>query len=89
VGQASPDELPIRHVLIVSRYHHQLYEYVRARFAGENGVEVVLDRRRGPDRRRSTTEVHTERRAADRRVRPHVDEALRMESMQFVTISRR
>jgi hypothetical protein len=35
-----------------------------------------------------SAEVHTERRSADRRVRPHVDDALRMESMQFVTISR-
>jgi hypothetical protein len=64
-----------------------LYEYVRARFAGEDNVEVVLDRRRGRDRRSVTADVHAERRSADRRVRPHVDDALRMESMQFVTIS--
>jgi hypothetical protein len=75
--------------LIISRYHPGLYDYVRARFAGEDNVEVILDRRRGRDRRSiAAAEVHAERRGADRRVRPHVDDALRMESMQFVTISR-
>lgn len=79
---------PIRHLLIISRYHPGLYEYVRARFAGEDNVEVILDRRRGRDRRSTAALVHVDRRASDRRVRPHVDDALRMESMQFVTISR-
>ena len=78
---------PPRHLLIISRYHPGLYDYVRARFAHEDNVEVVLDRRRGRDRRASAVEAHVERRAADRRVRPHVDAALRMESMQFVTIA--
>ena len=78
---------PPRHLLIISRYHPGLYNYVRARFAHEDNVEVVLDRRRGRDRRASAVEAHVERRAADRRVRPHIDAALRMESMQFVTIA--
>jgi hypothetical protein len=85
---ASPAGRPIRHLLIISRYHPGLYDYVRARFASEDNVEVVLDRRRGRDRRSVAADVHAERRAGDRRVRPHVDDALRMESMQFVTISR-
>jgi hypothetical protein len=79
--------LPPRHLLIISRYHPGLYDYVRARFAHEDNVEVVLDRRRGRDRRASATEAHVERRSADRRVRPHIDAALRMESMQFVTVA--
>jgi hypothetical protein len=79
---------PIRHLLIISRYHPGLYEYVRSRFASEDNVEVILDRRRGRDRRSTAALVHVERRASDRRVRPHIDDALRMESMQFVTISR-
>ena len=85
---ASPAGRPIHHLLIISRYHPGLYDYVRARFASEDNVEVVLDRRRGRDRRGVAAQVHAERRSADRRVRPHVDDALRMESMQFVTISR-
>jgi hypothetical protein len=88
VTSTSPTGRPIRHLLIISRYHPGLYDYVRARFAGEDNVEVILDRRRGRDRRSAATHVHTERRATDRRIRPHVDDALRMESMQFVTISR-
>ena len=88
VSGTSPSGRPIRHLLIISRYHPGLYDYVRARFAGEDNVEVILDRRRGRDRRSASAQVHTERRASDRRSRPHVDDALRMESMQFVTISR-
>ena len=75
-----------RHLLIISRYHQGLYDYVRARFASEDKVEVILDRRSGRDRRTVAGGVMTERRATERRSRPHVDAALRMESMQFVTI---
>ena len=78
----------LRHLLIISRYHPGLYDYVRARFAAEDNVEVVLDRRRGRDRRSGATGVQADRRSTDRRTRQHVDEALRMESMQFVTVSR-
>ena len=76
-----------RHLLIISRYHPGLYEYVRTRFAREDNVEVVLDRRRGRDRRAAALEAGVERRSSDRRVRPQVDAALRMESMQFVTVA--
>jgi hypothetical protein len=75
-----------RHLLIVSRHHRGLYEYVRARFADEGNVEVILDRRRGRDRRTMSGRPAVDRRAAQRRVRSHVDAALRLESMQFVTI---
>ena len=78
---------PPRHLLIISRYHPGLFDYVRARFAQEDNVEVVLDRRRGRDRRASAVEAHVERRSADRRIRPYIDAALRMESMQFVTVA--
>jgi hypothetical protein len=78
---------PPRHLLIISRYHPGLYEYVRARFAREDSVEVILDRRRGRDRRNVAGITAVERRASDRRTRPHVDTALRMESMQFVTVA--
>jgi hypothetical protein len=76
-----------RHVLIISRHHPALYDYVSERFAGEPNVEVILDRRRGRDRRERPAQAPpVERRSAERRLRPHVDAALRMESMQFVTI---
>ena len=88
VSGCAPSGRPIRHLLIISRYHPGLYDYVRARFAGEDNVEVILDRRAGRDRRRRTGRSTTERRTRDRRRRQYVDDALRMESMQFVTISR-
>src|SRR5262245_42332696 len=78
-----------RHLLIVSRQYRGLYEYVRARFADEDNVEVVLDRRRGRDRRTMPGRPTVDRRAAERRAHSHVDAALRLESMQFVTIAPR
>jgi hypothetical protein len=77
---------PPRHVVIIARHYAALFEYVRGRFATEGNVEVILDRRAGRDRRRRSGRMATERRTRDRRRRPHVDDALRMESMQFVTI---
>lgn len=77
-----------RHLVIISRYHPGLYEYVRRRFAAEGNVEVVLDRRRGRDRRTQSAVAGVERRSTDRRTRPDIDAALRMESMQFLTIPR-
>jgi hypothetical protein len=88
VSGCSPAGRSIRHLLIISRYHPGLYDYVRARFAGEDNVEVILDRRRGRERRSQAATVHDDRRSSERRLRPHIDDALRMESMQFVTISR-
>jgi hypothetical protein len=75
-----------RHVVIIARHYAALFEYVRGRFASEGNVEVILDRRAGRDRRRRTGQMAIERRSRDRRRRQLVDEALRMESMQFVTI---
>lgn len=85
----SPDDAGSRHhhLLIVSRYQPGLYEYVRQRFAGEENVEVILDRRRGRDRRNRQEAPSVDRRSGDRRVRGYVDRALRMESVQFITIS--
>jgi hypothetical protein len=84
---ASGGPRPPRHLLIISRYHPGLFDYVRARFAHEDNVEVVLDRRRGRDRRVAVRKSGVERRSTERRIRPHVDAALRMESMQFVTVA--
>jgi hypothetical protein len=85
-GCGSGGMRPPRYLLIISRYHPGLFDYVRARFAQEDNVEVVLDRRRGRDRRTAAHRAGVERRSAERRIRPHIDLALRMESMQFVTV---
>jgi hypothetical protein len=86
-GGSTGGDRPPRHLLIISRFHPGLYEYVRARFASEDNVQVVLDRRQGRDRRHEAAVAGVERRTSDRRTRPHVDAALRMESMQFVTVA--
>jgi hypothetical protein len=75
-----------RHLLIVSRHHPGLYDYMRQRFAAEPNVAVIFDRRRGRDRRSQSGNTERERRAGERRLRPQVDAALKMESMQFLTI---
>ena len=75
-----------RHVVIIARHYASLFEYVQGRFACEDNVEVVLDRRARRDRRRRRVRISSERRAAERRRRPHIDDALRVESMQVVTI---
>ena len=80
------DQRQPRHVVIIARHYAGLFEYVRGRFATEGNVEVILDRRAGRDRRRRTARTTAERRTRDRRRRPHIDDALRVESMQFVTI---
>jgi hypothetical protein len=75
-----------RYLLIIARDQVALYKYVRARFAGEESVDVILDRRRpGGERRRQAGDVEVERRSGDRRKRPDVDAALHLESMQFLT----
>ena len=60
-AQATP-----RHLLIVARSEPMLYEYVKRTFAGEDTVEVILDRRLG-ERRRASASPAVERRRADRR----------------------
>jgi len=75
-----------RHVVIIGRHYASLFEYVQGRFACEDNVEVVLDRRSHRDRRRRSAGMRTERRAGERRRRQHIDDALRVESMQVVTI---
>jgi hypothetical protein len=80
-GQSQP-----RHVVIIARHYASLFEYVQGRFACEDNVEVVLDRRAHRDRRRRSARIRTERRAGERRRRQHIDDALRVESMQVVTI---
>ena len=80
------DQRQPRHVVIIARHYAALFEYVRGRFAAEGNVEVILDRRAGRDRRRRTARMTADRRSRDRGRRPHVDDALRIESMQFVTI---
>ena len=74
-----------RNVFIVSRRHPDLYEYLRERFASDDAVEVILDRRVA-QRRRSQTTFTTERRRGERRRRPEVEVELQTRSHAIITI---
>ena len=74
-----------RNVFIVSRRHPDLYEYLRERFASDDAVEVILDRRVA-QRRRSQTTFTTERRRGERRRRPEVEVELQTRSHAIIAI---
>ncbi|MGH3118776.1 MAG: hypothetical protein ACRDQ2_17010 [Gaiellales bacterium] len=74
-----------RQLCIVSRQHPDLYAYLRQRFADDETVEVILDRR-SAERRGRPVPVGRNRRVVDRRSRPDIDERLRKNSHVIVTI---
>jgi len=74
-----------QHLFIVAWDRPDLWDYWRRWFAGLQGVEVVLDRRRG-ERRRAQGTFESERRQADRRESPGIEEELR--NMGFSIVSR-
>jgi len=73
---------PLR-LFVVARRDPELFGYLRARFADETGITVVLDRRVEARRRRALPAA-AERRRADRRMRPEIDEQLRTTSLAIV-----
>ena len=72
-----------RTLFIVSRRHPDLYEYLKERFANDDQVQVILDRRAGPPGRRADAE----RGAEERRTRPEVDTELESRSHAVVTVA--
>jgi len=74
------------HLFIISRQHNDLYDYLRERLAGDGDVRVIKDRRLGA-RRRKAAPAAAERRRAERRSRPEIDEQLRVRSHAIVTVS--
>lgn len=55
----------MRIFIVVAKSRPQLYEYFKSGFAGLSGIEVILDRRIGPDVPPVTGVVHGERRDAE------------------------
>ena len=74
-----------RTLFFVSRRHLDLYEYLCERFASDEAVEVILDRRL-TERRTRQAPYGTERRRADRRRRPEVENELRTRSHAIITV---
>lgn len=65
-----------RFIYVVARDRRDLYERLRAEFAGQSDVAVVLDRRRG-ERRRSDEGSPVDLRRTQRRCQPELDAELR------------
>lgn len=55
-----------RLLFVVARHNYPLYEYLKRKLSGENGIRVILDRRRG-DRRQRIAAPGQEKRKGPRR----------------------
>ena len=72
-----------RCLFIVARNQPDLWHHLSRDFAGDEGVQVFLDRRRGEQRQR--LQLHEwERRRADRRRQASIDNDLRYRSFVIV-----
>ena len=73
----------VQYLLIVARNQSDLWRYLKDNFAGDEKVEVILDRRRGEQRQR--VQLHEpERRRAERRRQPSLDKDLIYRSFVIV-----
>jgi hypothetical protein len=77
---------PDRFLFIVARNNEKLASYLQQHFQGDTIVLVVIDRRYGERRQGSSAPIATERRRAERRLRPHVDRELQLTSYAIVTL---
>src|SRR5262245_15170696 len=73
------------HLFIVSRQHHDLYDYLCSRRSRTGDLRIIWDRRLG-ERRRRAAPAAAQRRRAERRVRPEIAEQLRLHSHAIVTL---
>ena len=76
-----------RQLFIVSRETPYVADYMRLQFGEEPDVLVVVDRRQGRDRRTTARPVDVDRRAANRRQRPCVDEQIKEAFHALVTVA--
>ena len=63
-------------LIVVSRARPDVFEYLQHQLAGDERVEVVLDRRSGWGRRRTHQQPGAEQRRGDRRQPPSVENDL-------------
>lgn len=73
------------HLFIVSRREADLFTYLSREFAGETGVQVIVDRRVG-ERRRQDGAPAVERRRRDRRRPSHITRQLSSLGYAFVRL---
>ena len=65
-----------RYLFIVTREEPELWAHLKREFVNEEGVVVMLDRRRADRRRSGAAWGGTERRRLDRRVHPSIQHEL-------------
>jgi len=75
-ARAAEELIGLGHLFIIARYNVELLEYLKHEFAGEP-VTVLFDRRQGERRRQGEGPQGEERRRADRRTHPELEEDLR------------
>lgn len=74
-----------RHVIVVERYNAELLARLTRQFHGDDGVAVLVDRRKGRRRRRSQMR-EIDRRQLDRRRGPERGEDLRSQGFLWVSL---
>lgn len=65
-----------RYLFIVAKGEPELCAHLQREFVNEEGLEVILDRRRADRRRLPAEERVGDRRRVDRRVHPSIDKEL-------------
>jgi hypothetical protein len=76
IRRAAEDLAIAKHLLVVARHRRELYEEIKRAFAGQETVQVILDRRVS-QRREKKGAAMLDRRRNERRSRSTVDEQLR------------
>jgi zinc ribbon protein len=75
----------VRYVVLVAGDRRDLFDYLRHKFATEDGIEVCYERRLG-ERRRRTAGSPGDRRRGDRRTRPPLDAEFRRFGFAIVRV---
>lgn len=76
VRRTAEDLAVAKHLLVVARHRRELYDEIKRAFAGQETVQVILDRRAN-QRRQKKNALMLDRRRNERRSRSAVDEQLR------------
>jgi len=83
--ESRPSAGGARHLIIVARDHVDLWRSLKRHLVGDEGVEVILDRRQRSRRQRAQAPA-SDRRKADRRHPPRIEHSLHYRSFVIVCL---
>ncbi len=83
--ESRPVAARARHLIIVAQDHVDLWRALKRHLVGDEGVEVILDRRQ-PPRREATHAPESGRRKAERRIPPRIEHSLHYRSFVIVCL---